>query len=338
MGSKKVFLPLTLDNSTKTAFSGKQLIGFFLFGVVYVFFQVVVIRMQSSLLYTSPLKVPITLVVEVIGTYFIVFLLRKIVIREDKIMKNYQANQSLQKTELDFMWDIFSIKDGRIRYCSSGREAMVIRLTHGYLLDRPYNQEQMHRDAINTALGNLSKQGYTHIYFNREVRDPNLGPLQETQRLITKYKDERIYATANQILQHTFHICETVANTEQEYYVIFADTMDTIKKLDHVAKEFINSLQGAVYVRKDILNDDQIWEFICSLYGLKFIDKSRLLNKMFSDNDLQLVEILEVNRASDYARRQQPVTVQQSNTMQAVTMDSHSVGGQVNIDSEDDFL
>lgn len=338
MSSKKIFLPLTLDNSTKTAFSGKQLIGFFLFGVLYLFFQIMVIRLQSSsLLYTSGFKGIITLVIEIVGTYFIVFLLRKIVIREDKIMKNYQTAQSLQKTELDFMWDIFSIKDGRIRYCSSGREAVVIRLTHGYLLDRPYNQEQIHRDAINTALGNLSKQGYTHIYFNREVRDPNLGPLQETQRLITKYKDERVYATANQILQHTFRICENIANTEQEYYVIFADTMNNIKKLDYAAKEFINALQGAVYVRKEILNDDQVWEFICSLYGLKFIDKSRLLNKMFSDNDLQLVEILEVNRNSDYEQVQQSLYEQQPINMQSSTVNIPN-DGSIDLNSEDDFL
>lgn len=310
--NNKIFVPLTLDNSTKSRFSGKQLLGFFIFFVVYLLFQVLVIKLRNDVLFTSNFKTPITVVIEVVGTYFVIFLIRKIVIRENTILNNYQTNKNLQKTELDFMWDIFSVKGSHIRYCSSGKEAVVVRLVHGYLLDRPSNQEQIHREVLNNALGVLSKQGYSHIYFNREVRDPNLEPLRETQQKIIKYKDAPVFELANRILQHTFNVCEYTANTEQEYYVIFADNMDSIKKLDHAANEFINALRSGVYVRMNILSDSEIWDFICSLYGLKFIDKSKLLNKMFGDNNIQLVQILEVNRAStNIAKKQAAEKIQQ---------------------------
>lgn len=296
--NNKIFLPLTLDNSTKSRFSGKQFLGFFIFFIIYIAFQLLVVKLNSDILYATDFKVPIIIVIEIVGTYVTVFLIRKIVIREDIVLRNYRMNQELQKTELDFMWDIFSIKDSHIRYCSSGREAVIVRLVHGYLLDRPSNQEQLHREAINNALSVLSKQGYSHIYFNREVRDPNLDPLRETQKKMFKYKNEPVFDLANQVLKHTFSLCQYTANTEQEYYVIFADSMDAIKKLDHVANEFINVLRGGTYVHANILADEEIWDFICSLYGLKFIDKSKLLSKMFSNNNVQMVQILDVNRAS----------------------------------------
>ena len=186
---RKIFLPLTLDSSTKTAFSGKQLFGFFFFGLVFFLLQLLILKIRDlPAIAFAPWLNPVTIIAEILLTYFIIFLIRKIVIKEDKIMQNYQTNQDLQKTELDFMWDIFAVKDGRIRYCSSGREAIIIRLTHGYLLDRPVDQEQVHRDSINTAIGTLCKQGYKFIYFNRETKDPNLGPLAATQRKMTKYK------------------------------------------------------------------------------------------------------------------------------------------------------
>lgn len=298
MKDNKIFIPLTLDDSTKTFFSGKQLIGFCVFSVIYLVFQIFAVRLHNEVFFGNWWSGLAMAGTEIAGTYFIVYLLRKIVIREDKILQNYRDNEALQKTELDFAWDIFSIKNSRIRYCSSGREAVVVRLTHGYLLDRPADQEQVHRQAINTAISNLSKQGYSHIYLNREVRDANLAPLQETQRHMTKYRGTALYDLGNQIIRHTSAVCANVANTEQEYYVILADSITTIKNLDIAAKEFINALQDSVYVRMDILSDSEIWEFICSLYGLKFIDKSRLLNRMFSSNGMDFIDILEINRAS----------------------------------------
>lgn len=305
--NKKIFLPLTLDSSTKTAFSGKQLFGFLFFGFLFLAAQLLILKLRDTFgIELGGWLGPLTLLAEIVLAYFDIFLIRKIVIKEDKIMQNYQTNKSLQKTELDFMWDIFAVRNNRIRYCSSGMEAVIIRLTHGYLLDRPANQEEMHRAAINNAIGALSKQGYKHIYFNRETKDPNLGPLHETQRKMVKYRDTEFYATATKIIQHTYNICSDIANTEQEYYVIFADTMDQINKLDHVAKEFMHNLESGVYVRVEMLSDEEIWKFFCDLYGLKFIDKARLLNRMFESNKLQLIDIIEVNHKNMTSRSSEP--------------------------------
>ena len=292
--TKKVFIPLTLDNSTKTLFSGKQLIGFAIFILLFIFLQVAMLSLRESV-FRKQDQIYFIIGIDIVCTYFLIFLLRKIVLRENEMIKQYQANQNLQKTDISFCWDIYSIREGRIYYCN-GTQGILVRLAHGYLLDRPPDQEKMHRELVNLALGNLAKQGYRFIYFNREVRDSNLDPLRVTERNLFKYKDTTIYGPASKIIQHTYKICQTIANTEQEYYLILADNMDAMRKLDYVAKEFIRNLHGGIYVKLDILKDEEIWDFIADLYGISYIDTSALLSKKFEDIDVQLVQVIDVSR------------------------------------------
>lgn len=290
----KIFLPLTLDNSTKTLFSGKQLLGFCVFILLAVTWQVVVLKIHDTwYLATLP-----TLAVDVVGCWILIFLLRKIVLHENQMIKQYQQHQNLQKTDLSFIWNIFSIREGHIYYCN-GMQAVVVQLTHGYLLDRPADQEQLHRQAVNAAVGNLAKQGYKFMYLNREVKDSNLEPLMRTEHNLYQFKDTSVYETASEIIRHTFAVCDKIANTESEYYVIYADNMDSIKKLDHAAKEFIDTLHGGIYVKMEILDDAHIWKFIADLYGISYINTAALLSQKFEDNQLPLVKIVDVMRTED---------------------------------------
>lgn len=290
----KIFLPLTLDNSTKTMFSGKQLVGFCVFLLLGVAWQICVLRIGDSTNWPTWVLV----VIDIVVSWFLIFLLRKLVLKENQLIKQYQQHQNLQKTDLGFIWNIFSVREGHIYYCN-GMQAVIVQLTHGYLLDRPADQEQVHREAVKTALGNLTKQGYKFMYLNREVKDSNLEPLMKTEHNLYQYRDTSIYETASKIIRHTFDVCDRIANTEQEYYVIFADTMDTIKKLDHAAKGFLDNLHGGIYVKMQILNDDEIWEFIAQLYGISYINTAELLSQKFEDNQLPLVKIVDVIRDND---------------------------------------
>lgn len=292
--TRKIFLPLTLDNSTKQLFSGKQLIGFAVTLLGFVAWQAAVFAIGDSTHWHGLIIAAIDLV----GCWLIILFLRKVVLRENQMMQQYQQHQNLQKTDLGFIWNIFSIRNGHIYYCN-GMQAVIIKLTHGYLLDRPADQEEVHRESINAALGNLTKQGFKFIYLNREVKDSNLEPLMQTERQLFKYKDTPIYKTASQIIKHTFDVCDKIANTEQEFYVIYADNMETIRHLDHAAKEFLNILHGGIYVQMSILTDAEIWQFIADVYGISYINTSELLLQKFQDNQLQMVRILDVKRDDD---------------------------------------
>lgn len=343
--TRKIFVPLTLDNSTKTLFSGKQLVGFCLFLLLGVTWQICVLRIGDITGWPGWLLI----VIDIVGSWFIIFLMRKIVLKENQMIKQYQQFQNLQKSDLGFIWNIFSVRDGHIYYCN-GMQAVVIQLTHGYLLDRPADQEQTHRDAIKTALGNLTKQGFKFMYLNREVKDSNLEPLMKTEHDLYQYKDTSVYNVANQIIRHTFVVCDRIANTEQEYYVIFADTMDTVKRLDHAAREFIDNLHGGIYVKMQILADDAIWEFIANMYGISYINTAELLSQKFEDNQLPLVKIIDVVRDTDEVQQTPPVmnippVQQEPNTVQPTSKHKPLAGflskkptKQSDNDDEGDFL
>lgn len=332
--TRKIFLPLTLDNSTKQLFSGKQLIGFAVTLLGFVAWQVVVFAISDSTHWHSLIIAAIDLV----GCWLIVLFLRKVVLRENQMIQQYQQHQNLQKTDLGFIWNIFSIRNGHIYYCN-GMQAVVIRLTHGYLLDRPADQEEVHRESINAALGNLTKQGFKFIYLNREVKDSNLEPLMQTERQLYKYRDTNIYETASKIIKHTFDVCDQIANTEQEFYVIYADNMETIKNLDHAAKEFLNFLHGGIYVQMSVLTDIEIWQFIADIYGISYINTSELLLQKFQDNQLQMVRILDVRRDDDTPMSDTSLTEPTTDELeQAQVQETVPTDINVNSDTEDDYL
>ena len=87
------------------------LLSFFFFGLVFFLLQLLILKIRDlPAIAFAPWLNPVTIIAEILLTYFIIFIIRKIVIKEDKIMQNYQTNQDLQKTELDFMLDIFAVK------------------------------------------------------------------------------------------------------------------------------------------------------------------------------------------------------------------------------------
>ena len=101
--SKKIFVPLTLDSSTKQLFSGKQLFGMLIFVILLVTLQGFMLKLGEYL------PVWAVILIDLAGIYFLTFLLRKIVLQENKLMKQYQLHQNLQKTDLSFIWDIFKV-------------------------------------------------------------------------------------------------------------------------------------------------------------------------------------------------------------------------------------
>lgn len=294
--TNRIFVPLTLDNSTKHIFTGKQIVGSAIFILAFLLLQAGAFKLGSVLELKMANPKWIVICGDLVATYFLVFLFRKIVLSEDKMMQAHRDNQELQKTDIGFCWNIYAVRDNKIYYCN-GMQGLVVCLTHGYLLDRPEDQEEIHRDAVMNALGILAKQGFSFLYFNREVQDSNLGPLRASERRLAAFQGLPFYQYANSIIKHTYKVCTSIANTEQEYYLILAVDMDTTRRLEYAAKEFINALHGGIYVKMEILDTPRIWQFVSEQFGVSFIDPSTLLSKKFEDFNVQMVEILEVVRA-----------------------------------------
>lgn len=291
--SNKVFIPLTLDNSTKSTFGEKQMLSTAALVVIFLFLQVVVFILRSnysgiywygSLLFLVPL--------DLVVTYSLVWIFRKAVMNENMLLKVYSVNKSKEVTDLGFMWDIFDIKGSKIYYIS-GWVGTIVDVQHGYIFDRPENHPELHRAVIRKAIGDLEHRGYHVNYFNREVKDSNLEPLLKTEKLLQQERGSSVYNLGMDILNHTKSVCRNIATTEHEYFLIIAPDMYTIQNLDLATEEFINNLHGGLYNFITRLSGLAILDWFCSIYGVKFIDTTKLLSNRFKYEDMRLITVLE---------------------------------------------
>lgn len=289
----KIFIPLTLDNSTKSTFGEKQMLASAALVIAFVFIQIGVIIVHSnyagiywyaSLWFLVPL--------DIVATYILVWIFRKAIMHENMLLKVYATNKAKEVTDLGFMWDIFDIKGNKIYYIN-GRVGTVVDVQHGYIFDRPTNHPDLHRATIRKAMGDLENRGYLVNYYNREVKDSNLEPLYKTERLLQHERGSSVYNLGMDILNHTKAVCRNIATIEHEYFLIIAPDMYTIQSIDQAAEEFVNNLKGGLYNFIKRLSGLEILEWFCMLYGVKFIDTAKLLSNKFKYEEMRLVTVLE---------------------------------------------
>lgn len=304
----KIFIPLTLDNSTNSAWGNGQFLGVIAAAIAAILLQVGLLMYygdNTGLKWTaSPLfLIPLDLAL----LYFIVWLVRKFVFKEGQLLKAYRDNKNNQVSDLGFMWDIFNIEHNRIYYLN-GYVGAVVQFRHGYIFDRPELHRDIHRQTIQQAIGSLAKKGYQFRFYNREVKDSNLDSLYETKRKISKNAGSDSYNLITDILNHTERVCTDIATIEVETYVVIATDMYTIQGLDVAVEEMIAATRNGLYTFAERMDDVQIYNFICNLYGITSINVDDILSRKFRDKQLQVVRELEVYRDASV-----PVTEQTSN-------------------------
>lgn len=295
----KIFIPLTLDNSTKTALGNMQFLGITGVGVFIILLQVFLLIYYADHSGYSWFAHPLVLIlVDILLVYLAILFLRKVIFKENQLLKAYESNRNNEIADLSFIWDIFSIDKDRIYYLN-GYVAAIVQFKHGYIYDRPEMHVDIHRHSIQTAIGTLARKGYWIRYYNREVKDSNLEPLYLTKKGIAKESGTNAYNLITDILNHVERVCADIGTIEEETCVIIAPDMHTIQGLDIAVEEMIASTRSGLFTFAQRLNVDQIYEFICSLYGVSSIDSDSLLSKKFSDFKLQVVTELEVIRNSE---------------------------------------
>lgn len=292
----KIFIPLTLDNSTNSAWGNGQFLGVIAASVAAILLQIALLIYygdNTGLTWTaSPLfLIPLDLAL----LYFILWIVRKFVFKENQLLKAYKNNKNNQVSDLGFMWDIFNIEHDRIYYLN-GYVGAVVQFRHGYIFDRPELHRDIHRQSIQQAIGSLARKGYQFRFYNREVKDSNLTTLYETKRKISKNAGSDSYNLITDILNHTERVCSNIATIEVETYVVIATDMYTIQGLDVAVEEMIAATRNGLYTFAERMDDIQIYNFICNLYGTTSINVDNILSRKFRDRQLQVVRELEVYR------------------------------------------
>lgn len=292
----KIFIPLTLDNSTKSVWGTGQFVGVGTAVVAIVFLQIFLIIYYGENAGLTWFATPFVLIpLDIAIVYFIVWLVRKFIFKENELLRAYESNKNNEIADLSFLWDIFNIENGKIYYLN-GYVAAVVQFKHGYIYDRPDMHKDIHRKTVQQAIGAIARRGYMFKYYNREVRDSNLEPLYHTKDLIAKEAGSRPFNLITDILNHVERVCTDIGTIEVETYVVIATDMYTIQGLDLAVEEMIAATRNGLFTFAERLDDDGIYNFICSLYDITSIDSDKILSRKFRDSNLQVVKQLEVMR------------------------------------------
>lgn len=293
--SDKVFIPLTLDRTVKTAVAGGQYAGIAIIGVVAIILQIMLIVIYSEYAHLTFFATGWFLVpLDIALMYILIFILRKAVFHENQLLRAYENNKSNAKTDLSFAWEVYSFSDSRIHYLN-GWVAGVLQFQHGYIYDRPAEHESIHRETVQKIIRNLASQGFKITYYNREAKDSNLGPLLQTEKLLQS-ETGTVRALGADIINYTKAFCSTVASTETETFLVTAPTMYTIQTLDVALEDAINQSKRGLFAFGKRLTTDEIIEFICDYYALGAVDVQSILNRKYSDVDMALVTIEQVTK------------------------------------------
>ncbi len=295
----KVFIPLTLDNSTKTAWGTQQFLGVGGAAVFAIFLQIFLIIFYADYSGLTWIANPLLLIViDIALLYFTLWLVRKFVFKENELLRAYENNKNNEIADLSFLWDIFNVEDGKIYYLN-GYVARVVQFRHGYVYDRPSMHEEIHRKSIQNAIASLARKGYTFKFYNREVKDSNLDPLYITKQRISREAGSYQFNLITDILNHTERVCSDIATIEVETFVIIASDMYTIQGLDLATEEMIAATRSGLYSFAKKLSTNEIYDFICSLYEISSIDSNSILSRKFRNSKLEVVRELEVYRTED---------------------------------------
>ncbi len=295
----KVFIPLTLDNSTKTAWGTQQFLGVGGAAVFAVFLQIFLLIFYEDYSGLTWMAHPIVLVsLDIALLYFTLWLVRKFIFKENELLKAYENNKHNEIADLSFLWDIFNIEDGKIYYLN-GYVARVVQFKHGYVYDRPSMHEDIHRKSVQNAIASLARKGYIFKFYNREVKDSNLEPLYVTKQRISGEAGSPQFNLITDILNHTERVCSDIATIEVETFVIIAPDMYTIQGLDLATEEMIAATRSGLYSFAHKLSTNEIYDFICSLYEISSIDSDGILSRKFRNSKLEVVRELEVYRTEE---------------------------------------
>lgn len=289
-----MFIPLTLDNSTKSAFGGAQFVSISAAVVVAVLLQVGLLTFYADNHGFNFFANGFILVAfDIAALYFILWILRKFVFKEDQLLRAYEATKTNEVSDLSLMWDIFNIENNRICFVN-GYVATVVRLQHGYVYDRPERHTEMHRECIKNAIAFLNRKGYWFRYYNREVKETNLEPLYKTERLLEQDKGTDFYNLETDIINHVKKLCTSIASTELELYMIIAPDIYTIQDIDIATEEFMSHLKGSLFTFSKRLDTDELYKFMCDYYDLQSIDVDKILKQKYRDTTINVVNVVDV--------------------------------------------
>lgn len=291
MKDNKVFIPLTLDSSTKETFGKSEISWGFLCiiltGTVYV--ATVFLKAFLNDMY-FPIPSVIIVPIRLIAALVIIYIIRKKIIHEDELFSIY-LNQKEEIVDLKSRWQLFSIEGDKMTYLS-GAVGKIVKCRLGYLYNRGPDHEEEHRSILCNTLNTLFHHNFTIKHFDMITKGADTTRIDEMLQVVSEDPDENIKTLGIDIFNYQKLMIDNIAYTHTEYYLIIASDIETTSELDISVDYFKDNLSGSLYEYVEILDTDGIINAIKDIEHLNGLDVEHLC-KTVSEKQTSYIEIIK---------------------------------------------
>lgn len=294
MRQEQQFIPLTLDNKGRSFYNEFTWVGAFTFiALLLVFTGLFASIYAENRGYDIRGTIPFLVISEAANFWFWTWLIRVLVVKERVLKKMYLQERENRITDIGVLWGVYSISDTDILHVD-GRCSMLVAVKQGYTKGRQPDFDQIHFDRLTNFYRHLILGGFKIKYYNRQVSDANIEPLQDTEQLVSRNRNTGIYQIEMQIIKFLRQLTEDVSDTEYTYMMISCDNVDMLEDMRMRIAQALEYLNDSLYTDIKLCKERDIYFFIQEIFGLSYINVQQMIKNIFKKESRQLIKIDEI--------------------------------------------
>jgi hypothetical protein len=288
-----VFMPLNISYPTQKS-SDKKLLWFIFCSAIFVLMIIVVVKIHSDFFYSDILGSSYMLIIGVfISIFSYSILIRKLVVKENRLMELYEEALKHEITSINDLWEIYGTKDNIYSYPNSTYK-IFLKCEKGYVISRPPSHEKDHRVAFKLFIRQLLQNGYGVEYYNYHTNDANIAPLDDYQELIRNNPNEKLRRIGAELLKECRKLNEEQSSSEIEYFVVTAYSTEDSGYLRSAVENAVMNLEGSLYVDVNICDTNDVVEFLELKEKVSGVNFTELMNMSISNLDQKVVKVVKV--------------------------------------------
>lgn len=288
VGDKFVNIPITIDSKPGRGgrFRG-QMIASGVSLVIYIFLLIVTLKNGEIGILDKVLRF-------LLYTVVISFFVRFVVMRENKLYKQYKK---LESTDFQFnisnLWGIYGQSEvyPSIFYATGGKLISIVKMQKDVTIGKKEQDRFNHFEAIGDALNYAANSGMRvmHVDYMDSVGNDN--------RLDLWYND--VVETKNQDFKEFYslmynHLVESVRShmSFEDVYVLCSQ--DTESLFAFKVEQFALELKNGNYTSFRYLDREEVQDFVCSVYNLHEFSFLEAAQGVFNREELGNITPIEV--------------------------------------------
>lgn len=293
MKQNKIFTPLNISYPIQK-YSNLLVVGGIGGILVFVVGLILTFKIKSDLAFSPIFGTTIFAVVgTLVSLYAGIFVFRKIGIREKEQMRLYREMIDHELTTINDLWEIIAF-DNCVATFADNSSKVFLRCEKGYVISRPPEHDDLHREKVEHFLKYLLDKGYYVDYYNWRDRNANTEPLDDLEDSLNSNPNDFLREYGNAVIKFCRQLEYECTDSEVEYFVIASRDPNLSAYLESSVEAATETLQGSLYEDIRICDIDGIIEFLEEVNKIKGINVSEMLSGNVVKTDQKVVRVIKV--------------------------------------------